>query len=86
MQWLKRLLGKKESTFTGDFIDSGEELLELASSNPVVAAELKEFESQVSDKSCAGNQDQIAFKSAEALSGYGISVSKKAFLETTEYH
>lgn len=67
-------------------MDTGEELFALASSNPVVAAELKEFEARIRDKSCAGNQDQEAFKSAEALSGYGISVSKKAFLETTEYH
>jgi hypothetical protein len=85
MKWFTKLF-KKESTFTGDFIDSGEDLLTLAASNPVVAAELKEFEARISDKSCAGTQDQIAFNSAEALSGYGISVSKKAFLETLDYH
>ena len=86
MKWLKRLFGKKESTFVGDFIDSGEDLLKLAASNPVVEAELKEFETRIADSSDGSTPDQEAFKSAEALSGYGISVSKKAFLETTEYH
>lgn len=85
MKWLKKLFNK-QSTFVGEFVDSGEELLALAASNPVVAAELAEFEKRIADKSCAGRQDQEAFKSAEALSGYGISVSQKAFLETTEYH
>jgi hypothetical protein len=85
MNWFKKLFSK-QSTFVGQPIDSAEELFALANKNPVVRAELEEFERRISDKSCAGNQDQIAFKSAEALSGYGISVSKKAFLETTEYH
>lgn len=85
MNWLKKLFTKK-STFVGDFVDTGEELFALANSNPIVAAELEEFEKRVADKSCAGREDQEAFKSAEALSGYGISVSKKAFLETIEYH
>jgi hypothetical protein len=85
MRWLQQLF-KKSSTFVGKPITTGEELIALASSNPVVAAELKEFEARVSDKTCAGNHDQEAFKSAEALSGYGISVSKSAFIESLEWH
>lgn len=82
MNFFKKLFQKK-STFVGDFVRTGDELLDLAASNKIVAAELAEFEQRLKDGdiTCAGNQEKEAFKSAEALSGYGISVDAKAFLE-----
>ncbi len=83
MGFLKKLFQKK-STFVGDFVRTGDALLDLAASNPIVSAELERFEKRLKDRdiTCKGNQEKEAFKSAEALSGYGISVDAKAFLET----
>jgi len=85
MNFLKKLFQKK-STFVGDFVRIGDELLSLAASNKIVAAELAEFEKRLKDGNitCVGNQEKEAFKSAEALSGYGIAVDAKAFMEILE--
>ena len=80
MKFFQKLLGKK-STFVGNFVTTGDELLSLAASNKVVAAELAEFESHVKELVDEGEIQQAAFKSAEALSGYGISVDAQAFLD-----
>lgn len=83
MKFFQKLFGKK-STFVGNFVTTGDELLSLAASNKIVAAELSEFECNVQTLTDSEEVKKQAFKSAEALSGYGISVDAKAFLETVE--
>ncbi len=81
MKWLKNLISTQRE-FTGNFIETGDDLLSLAASNQVVAAELSNFTKKVQ----AGeySKERTAELSSNALSGYGISVSKAAFLDTLE--
>ncbi len=81
MNFLKRLFST-HSEFVGDFIETGDELFDLAASNTVVAAELELFEARARDVTDATVLENAATRSANALSGYGISVRPKAFLET----
>ena len=53
MQWLKRLFGGQRD-FVGEFIQTSDELLGLAASNEIVAAELNQFENKVSAVSPLG--------------------------------
>ncbi|MCA9354728.1 MAG: hypothetical protein KC877_04375 [Candidatus Kaiserbacteria bacterium] len=81
---MKKLLQKLFGThreFVGNFIETGEALIALAASNQIVAAELEDF-SQKARTLKSDNLLEAAELSANALSGYGISVRSKAFLET----
>lgn len=83
MSFFKKLFST-HSEFAGDFIETGEELLSLIASNEVVAAEYKEFEGSVAGLADHEVIKEQAQKSADALSGYGISVRVEAFVETVE--
>ena len=78
MRLVRRLFGGLKDDWNQTGLQSADELRELAASNSIVAAELKEFETKLS----IGEELTVAAAgSARALSGYGISVSKQAFLQ-----
>ena len=82
MRWLKNLFNTHRD-FTGDLIETADEFLGLVASNQVAAAEFAQFQKRISTISAT---DQAALakeaqKSADSLSGYGISVKPAAILE-----
>tara|TARA_B100000508_G_scaffold31981_1_gene24582 strand:- start:19911 stop:20210 length:300 start_codon:yes stop_codon:yes gene_type:complete len=93
MSFLDRLgFGKAESTESADAVNTGDELIRLAESNPdVVGHELSVFEAEVDrikQQAQMGDGmspddwnlvDQAASRSAQELSGYGIAVTAEAF-------
>ncbi|MCA9363496.1 hypothetical protein KC851_04220 [Candidatus Kaiserbacteria bacterium] len=83
MKWLKKLFSTHRE-FTGSFIETDEALLELIASNQVAAAEYGEFKKRISKLSDNNLIEKEAIRSADALSGYGISVSPMAFLEAID--
>ncbi len=83
MQWLKKLFST-DREFTGDFIETGDDLLRLIQSNQVVAAEFTQFEIKIKGLTDQSRIKEMAQKSADSLSGYGISVSAGAFMEVIE--
>ena len=70
--------------FVGDFIETGDELRDLAASNRVVAAELEESRIQTTGMADQKDLIDLAEKSAAALSGYGISVKAQAFIDVAQ--
>lgn len=61
-------------------VQSGSDLVKLAASNPVVATEVDVFTDRI-DITKPETWEEQAVISAKTLSGYGISVSKTAFVE-----
>lgn len=75
-----KLFGKKDNDdWTDGGIESAEDLQQLAASNAIVATELDSFMEKV-DITRPETWEDVATDSAKALSGYGLSVSKQAFL------
>jgi len=81
MSFLKKLFSKQRD-FVGDFIETGEGLLKLSQSNTIARAELEQFQERVGGIQDQKEIEEESRKSADALSGYGISVKSEAFLET----
>lgn len=80
MSFLKRLFSAQKS-FVGDFTETGEGLRDLISSNKIAEDEFEDFKNKIEGLQ---NEEEIkteVVRSAGALSGYGISVSPKAFIE-----
>lgn len=77
--WLRQ---RSTDNWTETGVTSAKGLSDLASSNPVVAAELKEFLQSVQDDKIS--PQAAAEHSARALSGYGIDVAAVAFLAYLE--
>lgn len=82
MKFLKRLFSTNKP-FVGDFIETGDELLSLIASNKIAAAEFEDFERRIKEMQNKEEIGKEAVHSADALSGYGISVSAKAFIEAS---
>ena len=81
MKWLKQLFTTHRE-FVGDFIETGDELLSLIASNKVVSAEYDLFISKTREADV--DIDYEAQKSSDALSGYGILIKPKAFIESLQ--
>lgn len=83
MNWFTNLFSTHRE-FTGDFVETGEVLLDLVASNQVVMAEFEQFKSRVKGVIDQNVIEKEAAKSATALSGYGIAVKPKAFIEAVD--
>lgn len=80
MNFFKRLFSTQKP-FVGNFIETDEELKNLISSNKIAQAEFEDFQKRVEGLQNEAKIKAEAIRSASALSGYGISVSPKAFIE-----
>jgi len=83
MKFLRQLFSTQRA-FVGEFIEHGDALLSLVASNEVVAREFSVYEKQIAAAKTDAEKEQVAIRSADALSGYGISVAPQAFLEAME--
>jgi hypothetical protein len=81
---LLRKLFSTDTKFVGDFINSGDGLLELVRSNQVARAEFEQFEERTMGVEDTSQLENEATRSADALSGYGISVLPQAFIEAVK--
>ena len=82
MGFWQKLFRRDMDNWSTAGISTANALGELASGNPVVDAELKEFLRAVQAKDV--DITNAARNSARALSGYGIAVSAHAFLAYLE--